>query len=44
MVEKEQLEKMIEDGFSERKISYYLSVSHSTVRYWLNKYGLRSKY
>lgn len=44
MIEKEQIEKMIEDGFSERKISDYLSVSHSTVRYWLNKYGLRSKY
>ena len=38
----ETLEQYIEEGFSTREISAAEGVSQTTVRYWLNKYGLRT--
>jgi predicted transcriptional regulator len=42
-MEKELLLKSIKDGLSQRQISSLYSISQSTVKYWLKKYGLKTK-
>ena len=39
---KDKLIELVNSGLSQRKISRELTVSESTVRYWLNKYGLKT--
>jgi len=41
-MEKELLIKMIGDGMSQRRIADELSLSQSTVKYWLNKFDLKT--
>lgn len=40
---KDEYERLIEAGFTQRQISKELGVSHTTVRYWLQRYGLKTK-
>ena len=40
---REQLELRVEAGASQREIAAVLGVSQSTVRYWLERYGLRTQ-
>ena len=37
------LEKLIENNYTQRKIGEKLNISQSSVRYWLKKYGLKTK-
>lgn len=39
----EELIKLIENGFSQRKIAKSLNTSQTNVRYWLKKLGLKTK-
>lgn len=41
---KEELESLVSEGLSNREIADKLGKNHSTVRYWLNKYGLKTKH
>ncbi len=43
MLDKAELEHLVEEGLSIRNIAVCLGVSYTTVRYWLKKFGLRSK-
>lgn len=40
---KEDLEKLIEKGYSVREIKKITLNGYSTIRYWLNKFGLKTK-
>lgn len=42
MVDKTQLETLINEELSQRQISKSLGCSHTTVRYWLQRYGLKT--
>lgn len=42
-MEKEVLEKFIDDGLSIRQIVKNTDKSYTTVRYWLNKFELKTK-
>jgi len=42
-MEKEILEKFIEEGLSIRKIGHKLNKSFGSIKYWLNKYNLKTK-
>jgi hypothetical protein len=42
VVERETLERLIEEGLSGRQIAAQLDCSLSTVRYWLARHGLRT--
>jgi Zn finger protein HypA/HybF involved in hydrogenase expression len=41
-MEKENLEKLVSEGLSIRKISNLTNTTYTTVRYWLDKYGLKT--
>lgn len=41
---KEILQKLINSGHSSRKISEILNVSRSNISYWIDKYGLETKF
>jgi len=43
-MEREILEKFLEDGYSLNKISKETGKSLTTIRYWKDKYSLKSKY
>lgn len=43
-MEKEKLQKLIEDGKSLNKISKETGKSLTTIRYWKDKYNLKSKF
>lgn len=43
-MEKEQLEKYINQGLSTYEIAEKINVSRSTIRYWLNKFKLETKF
>ncbi len=42
-MEKEYLESLVEQGLSTRQISNIIKKGQTTVRYWLNKYDLKTK-
>jgi predicted transcriptional regulator len=44
MVEKSIYESLIAEGFSVSEIAKELSLGKTTVRYWLNKYGLKTSW
>lgn len=39
---KETLQNLIENGYSQRELATELNVSHSTIKYWLNKLELKT--
>lgn len=41
-MKKEDLELLVDSGLTQRAISDKLGKSHTTVRYWLDKYGLKT--
>jgi len=41
-MEKEYLERMIEEGVSIQEISRRENKCYSTIQYWINKYELKS--
>jgi len=41
-MKKEQLEKLVEEGYSIRKIAKETKKGYSTIRYWLNHYELKT--
>jgi transposase len=41
-IEREQLERLIEAGRTQREMAAELGVGHGTIRYWLTRFGLRS--
>lgn len=41
-MEKEKLEKLVSEGLSIRKIGDLTNTTYTTVRYWLDKYGLKT--
>ena len=41
-MEKENLEKLVDKGLSIRKIGDLTKTTYTTVRYWLDKYGLKT--
>jgi predicted transcriptional regulator len=43
-MEKEKLKKLIDEGKSLREISINLNLSLSTIRYWVKKHQLKSKF
>jgi transposase len=43
-MEREVLEKYLQDGFSLNQISKETGKSLTTIRYWKDKYQLKSKY
>jgi hypothetical protein len=40
----EELKTFVDEGLSARKIAARLGVSFTTVRYWLRKFGLKTKF
>jgi len=42
-MEREELEKLAEGGFSIREISKMVNLSFTSVRYWLSKYKIKTK-
>ena len=44
MDRRQEMQEMIERGFTTRQIAERLSLGHFTARYWLKKYGLRTKH
>lgn len=42
-MEKEELQKLIDEGLSIRMIVRRKSVSYSTIRYWLKKYNIKKR-
>lgn len=43
-MERELLEKLINNDLSIRQMANSLDISYSSVKYWLNKYGLKTNY
>lgn len=43
-MEKQDFEKLIEEGLSTSKISERLGISQTNVRYWLKKFELKTKF
>jgi len=42
-MDKLQLIKLVEEGSTHREIAQKMNCTQSTIRYWMNKYGLKSK-
>src|SRR5437764_14362189 len=42
-IEREQLQALVEDGLSVRQIAARCEVSPTTVRHWLQRYGLKTQ-
>jgi len=42
-MKKELLEQAVSLGYSTRKIAEEFNISQTSIRYWLNKYGLKTK-
>ena len=42
-MDKLQLIKLVEEGSTHREIAQKMNCAQSTIRYWMNKYGLKSK-
>lgn len=42
-MEKVKLEQLINEGYSQREIANKLECSQSSVKYWLKKYGVKTK-
>lgn len=42
-MKKEELQELIDKGFSQRKISEETGKSHTSIRHWLKKYDLNTK-
>jgi len=42
-MDKTKLEEKVNESFTLRKLSDHFEVSQSTIRYWLNKYHLKTK-
>jgi len=42
-VSQDELEVLIAEGLSQREIATRVGLSHTTVRYWLTRFGLRTR-
>ena len=40
-MEKQELEKLLSEGLSSREIAIKLGKSQTTIKYWVNKLGLK---